>query len=277
MLEDVQAAIPLGFLLSFMIGPVFFVLLETSVLKGFRAALFFDFGVILADIFFLAIAYFSSFQLLENLSNQPGLYVFGGVILIVFGTTSFLKKEIKQDQLDIKKTKGDYLGLFIKGFLLNFINIGVLVFWLGIIIIVGPGLNNDPERICLFFGTMIATYFVTDLFKITMAKQLQKKLTQKRIITLKKTLGIVLIVFGLFLVTKGFLPKDRLNIEKGIEMLKEHRTSLRYKKAPLKNRAFLRHRADSNCCTSFCRAAPSHSATMPLGGANVALFYISEI
>ena len=27
MIEDVQAAVPLGFLLSFMIGPVFFVLL----------------------------------------------------------------------------------------------------------------------------------------------------------------------------------------------------------------------------------------------------------
>ena len=25
----------------------------------------------------------------------------------------------------------------------------------------------------------------------------------------------------------------------------------------------LRHRADSNRCTSFCRAVPSHSATMP--------------
>ncbi|MGB5652717.1 MAG: LysE family translocator, partial [Robiginitalea sp.] len=37
MIEDIQAAIPLGFLLSFMVGPVFFVLLETSATKGFRA------------------------------------------------------------------------------------------------------------------------------------------------------------------------------------------------------------------------------------------------
>ena len=35
MIEDIQAAIPLGFFLSFMIGPVFFVLLETSIVKGF--------------------------------------------------------------------------------------------------------------------------------------------------------------------------------------------------------------------------------------------------
>ncbi len=92
MIDDIQAAIPLGFLLSFMIGPVFFVLLQTSAIKGFRAALVFDFGVIIADAIFLTIAYFSSFQLLENLSNQPGLYVFGGVILLVYGITTFLKK-----------------------------------------------------------------------------------------------------------------------------------------------------------------------------------------
>lgn len=221
MLADIQAAIPLGFILSFMIGPVFFVLLETSALKGFRAALCFDLGVILADVLFLTIAYFSSFQLLENLSNQPGLYVFGGVILAIFGTTTFLKPPNKQIELKVKITKGAYLSLFVKGFLLNFINIGVLVFWLGIIIIVGPSLDNDPERIGLFFGTMIAAYFVTDILKILLAKQLRSKLTSKRIHFIKKSIGLVLIVCGLVLITKGFLPKDKLNIEKGIELLKE--------------------------------------------------------
>lgn len=221
MLEDIQAAIPLGFLLGFVIGPVFFVLLETAAVKGFRAAICFDFGVIVADIIFLFIAYFSSFQLLENLSNQPGLYVFGGVILLVYGITSFLKKEAKQSKTKIKATKGDYLTLFVKGFLLNFINIGVLVFWLGIIIVVGPSLNNDPNRIVTFFTAMILAYFVTDIFKVLLAKQLKRKLTKKRIHLMKKGLGLILIVCGIVLIIKGFLPKDRLNIEKGIEMMRE--------------------------------------------------------
>ena len=42
MWDDIQTAIPLGFFLSFVVGPVFFVLLETSVTKGFRAATVFD-------------------------------------------------------------------------------------------------------------------------------------------------------------------------------------------------------------------------------------------
>ena len=92
MIDDIRAAIPLGFFLAFMIGPVFFVLIETSVTKGFRAAVAFDLGVIIADIIFIGLAYFSSFQLLENLSNQPGLYVFGGTILTVYGLIILLKK-----------------------------------------------------------------------------------------------------------------------------------------------------------------------------------------
>ncbi len=79
-----------------MIGPVFFVLIETSVTKGFRAAVAFDLGVIVADIIFIGLTYFSSFQLLENLSNQPGLYVFGGSILTVYGLIVFLKNKTQR-------------------------------------------------------------------------------------------------------------------------------------------------------------------------------------
>ncbi|WP_149273688.1 LysE family translocator [Pareuzebyella sediminis] len=219
MLDNIQAAIPLGFFLSFMIGPVFFVLLETSAIKGFRAAIIFDLGVIIADAFFLVIAYFSSFQLLENLSNQPGLYVFGGVILFVYGLTTFFKKPPINNSANIKTSKSDYLSLFIKGFLLNFINIGVLVFWLGLIIVVGPSLENDATSITVFFSSMLGAYFVTDIFKILLAKQLKKKLTPRRIHRIKKGLGIILLICGLILIVKGFLPKDSLNIEEGIEQI----------------------------------------------------------
>ena len=222
LIEDIQAAIPLGFFLSFLIGPVFFMLLETSALKGFRAAISFNLGVILADIVFLFIAYFSSFQLLENLSNQPGLYVFGGMILFVYGLIIFLKKpkEVCDDSgtLEIKKT--NYLGLMIKGFLINFINVGVLVFWLGVIVIVGPNLDNDPKRFLVFFGVMLSVYFITDMIKILLAKRLKKKLTPGRVVFIKKLLGIILVICGIVLIVKGFLPKDRLNLQDGIERIR---------------------------------------------------------
>ncbi|MEX0359883.1 MAG: LysE family translocator, partial [Allomuricauda sp.] len=187
--------------------------------KGFRAGISFDFGVIVADIVFLLIAYFSSFQLLENLSNQPGLFVFGGMILLVYGIVIFAKKASKKENL--KASKGTYAGLMIKGFLLNFINIGVLAFWLGLIVIVGPSLDNNPNRILVFFSTMIVVYFITDIFKILLAKQLKKYLTAERIVLIKKVLGLVIIVCGIVLIIKGFLPKEKFDIKEGIERISE--------------------------------------------------------
>lgn len=219
MLEDIQAAIPLGIFLSFMIGPVFFILLETSIVKGFRAAVAFDLGVIVADIFFIFLAFFSSYQLLENLSNQPGLYIFGGTLLAVYGVIVFSKKTKKSDlETNLKAPiKNNYLQLFMKGFLLNFINIGVLVFWLGIIIVVGPNLEGDVQRFLIFFGTLIIAYFFTDLIKILLAKRLKSYLTTGLILNIKKAIGILLLICGLTLITKGVLPKDKLNPTQIIE------------------------------------------------------------
>ena len=60
----VKNAILFGFFLSFMIGPVFFMLIQTSILKGARAAIAFNLGVILGDVAFIVIAYFGSRHLL---------------------------------------------------------------------------------------------------------------------------------------------------------------------------------------------------------------------
>ncbi len=43
-LLDLKEAIIIGIFLSFMIGPVFFMLIHTSIHKGFRAAFSFDLG-----------------------------------------------------------------------------------------------------------------------------------------------------------------------------------------------------------------------------------------
>ena len=85
------------------------------------------------------------------------------------------------------------------------------MFWLGIIIITGPSLENNLNRFVVFFATMIGVYFFTDLVKILLAKQLKKKLTPRRIVKVKKILGFILVICGLVLITKGFLPKDQLN------------------------------------------------------------------
>ena len=171
LLEDIITAYPFGFFLSLMIGPVFFVLLETSISKGFRAAVAFNFGVVIADIIFISIAYLSSYRLIQSIKNDPALFIFGGVIMFTYGLISFLrlrklKTETTDNLIPLSFNKKDYLGLFIKGFLLNFINIGVLGFWLALIITIGPKLDMNTSRIIVFFTAVIIFYFLIDLLKI---------------------------------------------------------------------------------------------------------------
>ena len=44
-MADYLAAIPLGFILSFSFGPLFFILLETSISKGLKQAFLMDIGI----------------------------------------------------------------------------------------------------------------------------------------------------------------------------------------------------------------------------------------
>lgn len=223
MIDDILAAIPLGFFLSFMIGPVFFVLLETSITKGFRAAMTFDLGVLLGDIVFILIAFFSSYRLITSIKDQPALFVFGGILMLTYGIISFFKlrktSKLPVDEVAVEIIRKDYFGLFAKGFLLNFINIGVLAFWLAIIITVGPKLDMNQNRMMVFFASVLVSYFITDLFKILLAKKLRAYLNPHNIIKIKKLISIVLMVSGLLLMIQGWLPKNKelINTLDGIE------------------------------------------------------------
>lgn len=224
MFQDILAAIPLGIFLAFLLGPVFFVLLETAAIKGFRAAFSFDLGVIVADIVFLFIAYLSTSKLLSSLKNDPALFIFGGMILTTYGLMSFIqtKKALPlEDELpEVRKlNRSDYFGMAAKGFLLNFINIGVLGFWLGLIIVFGPTLNMETNRISVFFGTILITYLVIDIVKILLAKKLNRKLTPNRIYLMKKGISILMIIFGVILIVRGVFPKRAERLQERIDII----------------------------------------------------------
>lgn len=225
MIEDILTAIPLGFFLSFMIGPVFFVLLETSVVKGFRAAVVFDLGVVLADIIFILIAYFSSYRLIESIKDDPALFIFGGLVMLTYGIISFVKNKKAQKNIDpedpVELAQTNYFSLFFKGFFLNFINIGVLGFWLAILITIGPKLQLDPTRMFTFFTTVILSYFITDVFKILLAKQLRNQLNPNNILRIKQIISVILIVSGIFLLSQSWFPQERKIMDKALDKL-EH-------------------------------------------------------
>ncbi|OXA84488.1 LysE family translocator [Flavobacterium hercynium] len=225
MINDILAGLPWGLFLSFMVGPVFFILLETSITKGFRAAMVFDLGVILGDIFFIGIAYLGSYRLIQSLKDKPALFIFGGIIMLAYGVISFIRlrneEKIDDDEIDRDIIKRNYGSLFIKGFLLNVINIGVLGFWLAVIISVGPKLEMQNSRMLTFFISVIITYLLVDCIKIVLAKQLKSKMTPRNISKIKKGISIVLMVFGLVLITQGWFPKEKEMVRNAFQKIEK--------------------------------------------------------
>ncbi len=223
MINDILAGLPWGLFLSFMVGPVFFILLETSITKGFRAAIVFDFGVVLGDIFFIAIAYLGSYRLISSLKDKPALFIFGGIIMLAYGIISFVRlkneEKIDDEEIDRDIIKRNYGSLFIKGFLLNVINIGVLGFWLAVIISVGPKLEMQNSRMITFFTAVIITYLLVDCLKIVLAKQLKSKMTPTNILKIKKGISIVLMVFGVALMVQGWFPKEKEMVKNAFEKI----------------------------------------------------------
>ena len=206
----------IGFFMAFMIGPIFFMLIQISVLKGARAALSFDLGVILGDITFILIAYYGSRSLLEKLKDDPRLFFIGGLVLIIYGLITYLDKQNKKEALANSKVvevpiNNNYIKLFFKGYFLNFINVGVLAFWLGTVLVIGPTLKMNENAIFWYFATIILGYIITDLGKIFLAKQLKAKMTTLVIYRFKRIMGIILIVCGIFLMLQGFIPNEKID------------------------------------------------------------------
>lgn len=214
---DFKNAFLIGFFMAFMIGPVFFMLIQTSILKGARAAIALDLGVIFGDICFILISYYGSRSLLEKIKDDPRLFFIGGLILIIYGVITYFDRENKKEALasakdiEVPIVANNYLKLFVKGFFLNFINIGVLAFWLGTILVIGPALKMNQNAIFWYFATILLGYLTTDLCKILLAKQLKSKMTPLVIYRVKRIMGIILIVCGIYLMLMGFIPKEKIN------------------------------------------------------------------
>ncbi len=218
MFDGIGYAAFYGFLLAFAVGPVFFTLIETSITKGFKAGVFFDLGAIFADIVFIVIAYFSTSKILDKVKDDPGLLIFGGAILIAYGIISYIRtnrsffKIVREHYaVKVKKKLG---SLFLKGFLLNFVNFGVLAGWIGTIIMANA-LTNSENGVFFFLLTVLITFFCTDLLKITLAKKLKNKMTPRFIIKTKKWVSILIAGFGVALLLQGIFPDEmKSNLDK---------------------------------------------------------------
>lgn len=212
MFELLIKAVVTGFILSVMFGPVFFILLETSIRRGVRAALAFDAGVLVSDIIYILIAYifYSEVAGLTQGENKVLLKILGGVLFMVYGAISFFKKPKDQKQDDFGNTihnSRDYIMLFVKGLVLNLANPMVIFYWFSVMAL-GAKENYDPSipaPMLIYLATLLTVFFSIDVLKILGAKKLRPFITNSVLTSLNRILGTILFIFGIVLLAQGFL------------------------------------------------------------------------
>lgn len=199
-----------GFLLSIMVGPVFFVLLETSIRKGIKAAIAFDLGVLLNDIMYIAVAFlfYSQVEQLSVGQDNSIVRLIGGALFLVYGGYNFFKKVqgivIETDGV-IAHSARDYFLLGLKGFLLNLANPMVIFYWFSVMTLGAKDTPDDGSNshMLVFLATILITFFSIDLLKIVGAKRLRPLVTDRVLKRLNQFIGAVFVAFAIVLIYQG--------------------------------------------------------------------------
>jgi threonine/homoserine/homoserine lactone efflux protein len=211
-------AIGIGFLLSVMVGPVFFILLETSITKGIRAALALDIGVFISDILYIlfALSFVDQISSINSGENKLIFGFIGGSIFIIYGTFYFFKKskmvdltlEAENTSKEVAAAPKDYLLLGLKGFILNIANPAVIFYWLSILSLAAQSVPDNTKNpntwILLFISILLGTYFGIDVLKVFTAKRLRTLVNQNLLNALNILIGLIFFLTGIFQIIKNF-------------------------------------------------------------------------
>ena len=199
-----------GVILSFMLGPTFFLLLETSIRKGTKSALVFDAGVLVSDVFYIVLAFlfYHEIQKLTVGTNQEILKLIGGIVFVIFGVVTIIKKPQQKDVLEIIETEispKDYVMLLVKGLMLNMLNPMVICYWFGVLTLGANKLDVEGSNLFTYIATILITFFSIDVLKILGAKKVRPFITPFVLKQLNLFIGGILAVFGIVLIIQGFV------------------------------------------------------------------------
>ncbi|MBN2613682.1 MAG: LysE family transporter [Bacteroidales bacterium] len=194
-MNAIYNGILLGLFLSIFVGATFFMLIGTSINKGFKPALAMNLGVFLSDVAIILVAYFGTSEFLNNLINNHVFKMSGGIAFLGFGGYYLLKKHIPSD-LTVNRNN-NYSRLFLNGFLVNTLNPSVIAFWLGSIVLAISYNKYTDYQIFMFFLSALLVVLITDILKIYFASRLKRLINYKVLRVISVITGIVFILFSI--------------------------------------------------------------------------------
>lgn len=211
MLYALRDGVLLGLLISVLIGPVFFLLIEISIKEGFRSALFMDAGIILSDAVCIFVAYFGMAALLENPRNKFIFILVGSGILLIMGILKLIPpkkkdpEDIKMREFQVKRSNPFWLAL--QGFFYNLLNPSTIIFWITTVGGAVAVYDGDRELIGIQFTSTLAVVFFIDVTKAWFAKKMRSFLNPAKMRKANIVIGIFFIGFSIVLVVRALMGK----------------------------------------------------------------------
>ena len=189
----------LALVLSTATGPVFFLIVQLAVERGFWPASALAAGVWLSDILYISLVFLGLSFVSDNPNFTFYVGLIGGIILILFGLLALFSKP-KAGEKKVLGAKG-YLLLFGKGMAVNVFNPFVFVFWIGV---VGRTIEKGysiSERI-LYFFILLFTVALLDEIKIYFSEKIFHKIKAKHLLWFGRISGLALIGFGIAMLVR---------------------------------------------------------------------------
>jgi threonine/homoserine/homoserine lactone efflux protein len=201
MLEAIWKGFLLGLLLSILIGPVFFLLIKTSIRDGFKNAMVLEAGIFLSDAVCISLSYLGMAQVLTNPTWRIPISYIGGALLLVFGAVTLRSTPTLREPLEVPK-RDDFIKLFLKGFFFNISNPSVIFFWIGAVGIAVSEFEGETAHVVGYFtGTLLVVVGI-DVLKAWSAHKLSSFINEKRLRLLSRFAGMGIMAFGLVLWAK---------------------------------------------------------------------------
>ena len=194
----------LGLLLSILIGPVFFMLIKTSINDGFRDAMYLEAGIFLSDVFCITVSFLGLAQLFMKPENEKIVLICGGIILLIFGVWTYLSHKKMADP-EAPPAKTPIKKLMLKGFFFNLTNPSVILFWIGAVGITVSQYKSVSSNVAVYFTGTLLTVTIIDVLKVLLAVKIKTLLTPKMFVRINKISGLAIFAFGIFLLVKALL------------------------------------------------------------------------
>jgi threonine/homoserine/homoserine lactone efflux protein len=188
-----------GLLLSIFIGATFFMLIETSMTRGFRSALWFDLGVLMCDAMIISSIYFFTAWINQILVHKNYFNLAGGIAFVGFGINYIISR--RKEDLSYKAKKG-FMKLILNGFFINLLNPSVIVFWLGSMAVAMTQFRLTGNQVLVYFAVTLGVVALFDVAKAYFAYRISSLMSPRIIKRVYFFSGILMIALGLFILLK---------------------------------------------------------------------------